>query len=114
MIMNTTNQVLGGYCLMILWNGNRPRNFKGLLDQRWCHGDHPLHRDFATIKLIVLLSVAGRCWEICIEIGIAEAPVCCQVKPFVSRRERNRLTGNAIGPIEQVSVCNTCGSEPPA
>src|SRR5262249_8300766 len=105
--MDTSNQVLCSYYLMILRNIDGSSNHKSMLNQCWCNGDYALNRNFATLLSIGELTITCCCREVCVEIGIAKAPATrCQVKPSVSLRIRNMLTSHSIGPIEQVRICD--------
>src|SRR5260370_13703785 len=85
-IMDTIDQILGSHCLFILWqHADGSSDGKSMLDQSWRNSNHPLKRTLDTLLHIGLLTVACRCREVRIEIGIAKTPApWCQIKPGVS------------------------------
>src|SRR2546423_8752005 len=85
-IVDTVDQVLGGYCLVILGNGDRSGNCQSLLDQPRRNGDHPLNGNLASLFFIGRFTIARRYREVGIEIGVAKTPTPrCYVEPGIGR-----------------------------
>src|SRR5258708_32534134 len=73
-IVDAVDQISRSDSLMQLRNINGSRNGKRMLNESGGNGNYPLKWDFATLATIVPLGIAGSRWEICIKIGIAQAP----------------------------------------
>src|SRR5712691_1488570 len=102
--MDEINQVLCGHRLVILWNGNRSSNFKSLLNERRRNSNYPLNRNVAAFACIVQLSITSRCRKICIEVGVAQSPAWCQIKPGICWWEGDTMASSIISFIEQISI----------
>ena len=87
--MDTSDQILCGDGLVILWNLDRPGDSKGVLHHCRGNGDYSLNGNFATFLLVGQLSVASRGRKIRIEIGIAKTPGWRYVKPGIGRWDGN-------------------------
>src|SRR6266571_1939568 len=106
MIVETSNQILGGDGIVILWNVDGSSNGKDMLDQCWGNSDYSLNWNFATFLLIDRFTVAGRRRKVGVEIGIAQTPGWRYVKPGVGRWDRNLASSPLKRSIEQFNIRN--------
>src|SRR2546430_2385657 len=104
-IVDTVDQVLGGYCLMILRNVDGSGNCQSLLDQPRCNGDHPLNGNLTSLFFIGRFTIARRYRKVGIEIGVAKTPTPrCYVKPGISWWVRDRPPSKFKRFIEQINI----------
>src|SRR5712691_164337 len=105
-IVNTSNQVLGGDDVRVFCDVDWPGNVQHMLDQYRSNSHYPLKSSGASLALIVLLAIAGHRWKIRVQVGIAQTPTSRRdIKPLVGRRERDDMTSGFKWSIQQVNIC---------